>query len=168
MNRLFNAMKLISRMVLMLIFLFLIHPETNCQIIYKLNIDKQLALKSYVVSISGKRHIIFSDALVLQRGDLFDLQSTGQNSFDLSVYPKIESTPKLSYGTIIRKKDSQTILSTFRIDLPTQTVDLPVQTIQQNKFMVTLPAAKPSELNDLYLVIDYTGDTGMGSLNTRP
>jgi beta-galactosidase len=130
-----------------------------------LTIDKPFALKSYVVNINGKRYILFSDALILQRGDLFDLQSTGQNTFNLSVYPKMESTPKLSWGTITRQNEAHSIMSTFRIELPAQKVDLPIRTIQQNKIQLTLPAAKPSGINDLYLVIDYTGDTGMGFLN---
>lgn len=130
-----------------------------------LTIDKPLALKSYVLSINGKRHIMFSDALILRRGDLFDLQSTGQNNFNLSVYPCIESAPVLSYGSITRQKESASIMSTFQVDLPAQKVDLAIRTIQENKILVTLPAAKPSGVNDLFLVIDYAGDTGMGFLN---
>lgn len=63
-------------------------------------VDKSLALKSYVVSINGKKHVIFSDALVLESGSGFELLSDGKNKFELAVYPKIATIPKIPNASV--------------------------------------------------------------------
>ena len=35
----------------------------------------------------------------------------------------------------------------------------------QKKTVVDLPQSMPAHVNDIYLTVDYTGDTGMGFLN---
>ena len=53
----------------------------------------------------------------------------------------------------------------FEIELPPFSLVPEYRHIQTNKILVSLPDKIPSFLNDLFLVIDYTGDTGMGFLN---
>ncbi|RZK16584.1 MAG: hypothetical protein EOO43_14340, partial [Flavobacterium sp.] len=49
-------------------------------------LPKSLALQSYVVTLNGRKHLMFSDAIVLQDGNSFTLLSDGKNSYSLSVY----------------------------------------------------------------------------------
>jgi hypothetical protein len=122
-------------------------------------------LKSYIVEIKGSTHIMFSEALVLQRKGLLDLLNLDQPSFELAVYPAVEVGPELSCGKITKLEDAGSSLTVFQITLPKRKFNPETRAIQDNKIQVTLPAGKPAGINDLFLVIDYTGDTGMGFID---
>lgn len=127
-------------------------------------VDKALSLKSYVVTINGKKHLLFSDAVVLQNGNSFELLSTGKNSFEVDVYPKVSLEPKTNRGTIT-KRNGNDAFSSYMVSLPA--VNFPVETrqISGKKMVVALPKSLPAGVNDIYLTMDYTGDTGMGFLD---
>lgn len=125
-------------------------------------IDKSLALKSYNVTIGGKKCLIFSDAIVLQDGNSFTLLSDGENNYNVSVYPKLTTTPSVSNGKIAA--EPATHFTNFNISLPATDISIHPRQISQKKYMVSLPASL-NGLNDLFLEIDYTGDTGMGFLD---
>lgn len=127
-------------------------------------LSKSLALKSYVVMINGTKHLIFSDAVVLQEGKQFQLLSDSTNTYNIRIYPKIGQQPKLDRGTISRS-ESNVIFSSYSVTVPG--VNFPVKTtpIGAKKLVVQLPTTKPAGVNDIWLTVDYTGDTGMGFLN---
>ncbi len=139
--------------------------KINGKTINILTIDHELALKTYIGEIEGSSHIMFSEALVLQRKGLFDLLSLDKPSFELSVYPGLLIIPELSYGKITRLENTGSSMTVFRIALPAQNFDPETRTIQDNKILISLPDGKPAGINDLFLVIDYIGDTGMGFLD---
>lgn len=126
-------------------------------------LPKTLALRSYVVMLNGKKHLMFSDAVVLQDNNSFNLLSDGKNNYGLSVYPKINLTPKIDNGTIIKLTDNK-IFSAYNVSIPEVKFAVQSRSIGQKKYVVELPTWNP-QLNDLFLTIDYTGDTGMGFLN---
>jgi beta-galactosidase len=128
-------------------------------------IDKSLALKSYIVHIVGKKFIVFSNAIVLQDGKSFTLLSDGKNNYDVSVYPKIKNTPAIDNGTITNTSVS-TVMTSFNISIPE--VKIPVETsrVGEKKFIVKLPSSL-GNLNDIFLQINFTGDTGMGFLDGK-
>ena len=127
-------------------------------------INRALALKSYAVSLKNKKYVFFSDAVVLQDSDSFTLLSDGKNKYNLSVYPQLNTTPKLSVGQIAKIPDNK-IMTNFLISQPEFRLPVKTEMIGQKKLVVNLPESIPEGLNDIYLVIDYTGDTGMGFLN---
>jgi hypothetical protein len=129
-------------------------------------IGKDLALTSYVVDINGVKSLIFSDALILQGANSFEALSNAANSFELHVYPRSSSLPKTNAGKI-EKIDGNEIFSNFRITLPS--VDFPAhcRKISEKKLDVDLPQTMPSDVNDVFLNVDYTGDTGMGFIDGK-
>lgn len=126
-------------------------------------LPKSLALKSYVINLHGKKHLMFSDAVVLQDNNSFHLLSDGKNSYGLSIYPKMNLTARIDHGTITESSNDG-IFTAYSITLPEINFAVQSRSIGQNKYVVDLPKWNP-QLNDLYLTIDYTGDTGMGFLN---
>ena len=128
-------------------------------------VDKSQALKSYIVYIDGKKYIIFSDAVVLQDGKSFTLLSDGRNSYDVSVYPKIKSTPEINNGTITDKSGSH-FMTSFHISMPQIMIPVDTRRVGEKKFIVKLPASL-GNLNDIFLQIEFTGDTGMGFLDGK-
>lgn len=126
-------------------------------------VDKSLALKSYIVNLNGIRSLLFSDAVILQDENSFTLLSDGKNNFTLSVYPKINTTPQINSGNIL-KVSPDGPLSVFNISLPEIKIPVETRTVGERKYVVKLPASLNS-LNDIFMQIDYTGDTGMGFID---
>lgn len=126
-------------------------------------IDKELALKSYVVTVHGKRSLIFSEATVLQAEGGFELLSDGHSTFNVSVYPK-DALPTISLGKI-EKTDESSAFSSFRVTLPSYEFATSMKEISSRKISVALPQSIPQTVNDIVMTIQYTGDTGMGFLN---
>src|SRR5690606_22347621 len=79
-------------------------------------IDKDLALKSYVVTLNGKKSLIFSDAIILQNENSFELLSDSINSYTISIYPKNAIVPKASPGELVRN-DGNSLFSSYRLTL---------------------------------------------------
>ncbi|MGB3007285.1 MAG: hypothetical protein WBC06_12295, partial [Chitinophagaceae bacterium] len=127
-------------------------------------IDKNLALKSYIVMLNGKKSLIFSDPVVLQNENSFELLSTGISDFILEVYPKVITLPKASFGKLTKIEGSPAFTS-YRIGLPSVEFAVSKKDISSRKIAVALPQTIPAGVNDIYLIVNYTGDTGMGFLN---
>ncbi len=127
-------------------------------------IDKSLALKSYIVSLNGKKSIFFSDATVLQTDNGFELLSDAVNSFEVDVYPRTAATPKASFGTVTEIKRLNTF-SSYRFNLPQFEFAASTKEISSRKITVALPQAIPQGVNDIWLNVNYTGDTGMDFIN---
>ncbi|MCU7552649.1 beta-galactosidase [Chitinophagaceae bacterium LB-8] len=127
-------------------------------------VDKEFALKAFIVTINGMEHLIFSDAVVLQNGNSFEFLSKGKNNFDFTIYPRVQVKPTFNIGTLSALKSSPSF-SSFTVTLPK--ADFPTQTRQigQKKLVVQLPGQMQSSLNDIFLTVDYIGDTGMGFID---
>jgi beta-galactosidase len=126
-------------------------------------LPKSIALQSYIVRLNGKKYLMMSEAVVLQEKNSFTLLSNGKNQYNLSVYPAITRTPKISSG-IVTKSASDKLFSTYSISFPEQKFTAQTRSIGEKKYVVALPKWNPG-LSNLFLTIDYTGDTGMGFLN---
>jgi hypothetical protein len=127
-------------------------------------IDKDLALKSYVVTINGSKHLIFSGAVVLESPAGFEFLSDEKSSFEINFYPKTAMAPKAENGTI-SKVEGPSAFSTYRITLPEQTFTVKPRKISEKKWAVDLPQTLSAGINDIFLTVDYTGDTGMGFMD---
>ncbi len=128
-------------------------------------IKKEYALKAWLSEIKGNRHLIFTDALALQNGENIELYKTGATDIKLDIYPAPESLPEASHGKIEIIKQRNDMFSCYKLILPEVNIDQEVSKISDNKMVVTIPAEKPEGVNDIFLRIDYLGDTGMGFID---
>jgi len=126
-------------------------------------VEKSLALQSYIVSIKGQKSLVFSDAVILQSTDTISALSTDKNEFTIQVYPKIQGKLNAGKATITASTNSN-LMSTFNVTVPEVKLQPTVRQIGERKTVVTLPSSL-NGLNDIFLNIDYTGDTGMGFLD---
>ena len=108
---------------------------------------------------------MFTEGVMLDKHESIDLQIMNNNSFTLSVYPRIGAIPETSIGKISPVPDKGAVMDLFEIELPPYSVVPEYKHIQKNKVLVSLPEEFPPGVNDLFLAINYTGDTGMGFLN---
>ncbi|MFO7671304.1 MAG: beta-galactosidase [Bacteroidales bacterium] len=129
-----------------------------------LTIDKDLAMKSNIVRAKGKQYIIFTEGVMLDQQGSFNLHIMKNNRSDLAIYPRVGLVPESSTAKISPVKQKGAIMDMYEIEIPSYSVVPEIKNIQKNKILVSLPDDLPSGLNDLFLQIDYTGDTGMGFL----
>jgi hypothetical protein len=128
-------------------------------------INKEYALKAWLSEIKGNRHIVFTNALALQDGENIELYKTGTPDIEFEVYPALKSVPSTSHGKIEIISQKNDLLSRYKLILPEIEINQAVKKISENKITVTIPAEKPGGLNDIFLRINYTGDTGLGFIN---
>ncbi|MCB9282737.1 MAG: beta-galactosidase [Lewinellaceae bacterium] len=129
-------------------------------------VDKAMALKAWLVSVGEGEHLFFTDATVLQWEKGFSMHSMGQETCLLDIYPKLGEQASIDCSADeLVKMPGKTIFSSFRVSW--NKVEVPLQTyaIGERKLVVHLPKEIPSGLNDLFLSLDYVGDTAMGFLD---
>jgi beta-galactosidase len=126
-------------------------------------ISKEEALRAYLANIDGTRHLVFSDALVLETDKSLQFYRDSSSHFIFSVYPSLMETPKVDHGNLIAVKENA-LVSTYSVDLPASKIDIVTQLDDKAHLSVVLPMALPDDVNDAFLSIDYLGDTGMGFL----
>jgi beta-galactosidase len=126
-------------------------------------LPKSLALKAYEIRLRDKKYILFSDAVVLENeSSSYTLLSDGKNIYSLSVYPKITELPTIDHGILTKEKSE--LFSSFTITLQALNLPTEVKSIGQQKHAIKLPVMN-DQLNDIFLTVDYTGDTGMGFID---
>lgn len=112
----------------------------------------------------GAERVIVSEADLFFVDGRVETQAMGRNEWAMTVWPSLDSS-------IITRAECQqdTDAARTQLHLSTQNVDpaLQVKQIGPRKYLVKLPQAVPVELADLFLKIDYEGDTGMAFINGR-
>jgi hypothetical protein len=96
-----------------------------------------------------------------------DQISDRKEDLTLYFYPEIRIIPQIDAGTLTRIESASPFMSTFRVKIPVYQSEFSVSKIQNNKYLVKIPGHPPSQINDLFLDIDYYGDTGMGFLDGK-
>lgn len=134
------------------------------KMIHILVISKELALKMYKISINGKKHFIFSDALVLENGESTQLLQDGSPDFTIKIYPKTSIVPKNAFGNLT-KLDNQRVFSSYKVSLPQVIMNVNSKKISERKWSLNLPSELPKHVNDAYLTVNYTGDTAMAFID---
>jgi len=127
-------------------------------------VPKEFALKFWTLNIEDMKHLVFSDADILEEETGAKFLSVGENNYELFIYPKINNTPKIDVGTI-SSASKQPYLSHFEVKLPKVTIPFAAKKVSDKRLVIQLPGEMPNGLNDVILKIDYVGDTGMGFLD---
>lgn len=126
-------------------------------------VEKSLALKSYTVTIAGRKHILFSDAVALQEDNAVTFLSYEKNSFAVSVYPKTDKNITLNVGSVAAGT-GEAIFTNLTVTLPKKDFTVDMKKIGEKKYVVHLPETI-GNLNDIILQVQYTGDTAMGFID---
>jgi len=128
-------------------------------------LEKSMALESWIFHRAEKKYLAFTDAVLLDKGDSVEFIKPGSPSFSLTVYPGLPSKPSLDRGTLTSISGEKSILREYRIDLTMEKFELKTEKIGENKLQLTFPPSLPPGVHDVFLKIDYTGDTGMSFMN---
>ncbi|RZK51754.1 MAG: beta-galactosidase, partial [Pedobacter sp.] len=127
-------------------------------------VNKETALKSYLINTNNQKAIYFSEALILQDKDELKFLSLAKPNFGFSVYPKSSILPladvKLTQG------NRTSPLANYNISLPEIIPELVQNLTGEDKVQVKLPVLAKG-LNDVFLKIDYLGDVGLAYLDNN-
>jgi len=131
-------------------------------------VDKKTATEAYEVMLNGKKTVVFSNALILPEQSGTPQQNSitvlGESTYNLKVYPKIAAKPSISSGKLSAIA-SDPIFASYQAELPNISLSPDYSSANSRKLAVKLPEQLPAGLNDIFLDINYTADTGMGFLN---
>jgi len=128
-------------------------------------VSKETALKSWSVNIRGDKYIAFSEALLLDNEGGLEFLSSSKSTFNLSIFPRVKGTPGINRGIIKPIPGKETFMSNYIIELPQYKFDFQIEHFGERKFRLSYPSVLPEGINDVFLTINYTGDTGMCFMN---
>ena len=129
-------------------------------------LSKETAMKAYLSDLNGKRRIVFSDNTVIPGNGTVTLLGKGDNTLNIDVFPKLTSKLSASEGKLSRGSLNNKSYSSWSVTVPAKTFPVQMTRFGEKKFSVKLPEIT-GELNDYFLQIDYTGDTGMGFVGSE-
>ena len=147
-------------------FEFVLKNKNNGSSTKVLVLSKEFALKSWSTKIDDKKYIMFSNVNVLQEESGFRLLSKGERKFSLSVYPKINKLATIDKG-MIKGVSKHAIFSHFEVELPEVKLQFTSKKVSEKRLVVDFKGGIPEGLSNVYLKMDYIGDTVMGFLNNE-
>lgn len=121
-------------------------------------LEKSQALNAWIGKVQGAHRLLLSKATFLNHEPgwkMYSLDTTVQ----VQIYPKLSKSPTLAVGTLQEAKSK--VWSNYTISLPEQRFDVAYTSSSASKGSIQLPSKLPTSVHDLWLTIDYLGDTGM-------
>jgi len=128
-------------------------------------LTREQALNTWKTRLAGKERIIISSSTILDHNGLLKIQNIGNHSMDFHIYPDVEEGLKCNTGKILKSYEGMFA----RYDIVLEKIEVPVkiQRVTDQRITVELPDNAMKGLNDIFLKIDYMGDTGMGFINGK-
>jgi hypothetical protein len=139
--------------------------NTDGNIIKITTLTREQALYCYKIKLLSREHLALSKALVLERDDFLLLQQTADSKIQLKLYPDVKGGLDCSTGSI--KKSTDGIFSLYEIDLPAKKIELDIERISKEKLTLNLPDDIMAGVNEVFLKIDYIGDTSMAFIDGK-
>lgn len=124
-------------------------------------LPEKMALNAYPV----RQRLVITEGLILQEQQELQFLSRRHSSL-LHIYPAITESPLVTRAKIRQAPSPLEGISSFRIDFPEAEPAITVTKVSEQKYTVTLDR-NFSELNDLFLEINYTGDRGMAFIEGK-
>jgi hypothetical protein len=138
---------------------------TDGSVVKVTTLTREQALDSYKVKLWGKERLVVSNAMVLGRCEFLQLQQVGCPEISFSIYPDVKGGFASSAGDVGKSSDG--IFSRYEIKLAKKDVGMEVKRVGENKMVLSFPADAMDSLNEVFLKIDYVGDTGMAFVDGR-
>lgn len=128
-------------------------------------LTREQALNCWKTNLWGKQRLILSEATVLGRDKFMQLQQIDNSKIAFSIYPAVDGDLVSSAGSIHWNSDG--IFTAYELNLPRKKFTLKLERVGKAKAVVNLPDDAMDGLNDIFLKIDYIGDTAMAFIDGR-
>jgi beta-galactosidase len=114
-------------------------------------------------SVKIDEHLYVSEATLTESNGMIHIISRDESP-ELTIYPSHKEHPFVAYADMNHVSDPIRDMSSYQIRFKKTTPEPTVKRHSNRKYAITVDAMQP-ELNDLFLKIDYVGDTGMAFIN---
>jgi len=128
-------------------------------------LTRDQALYTWKVSLNGMERIIISKSTILDQNGMLKIQNIGNNTMQFNIYPDVKNGFTSGSGRISR--NSEGLFSQYNIELEKIEVPVEIQKVTDQRITLNIPEGAMTDLNDIFLKIDYIGDTGMGFINGK-
>ena len=112
----------------------------------------------------AERVIVSTADLMFVDGQV-EARAAGASEMTMAVWPWVDQ-PVTAQGVHF-EQTADRARTMLRVSVPAKDVKVQVEQINARKFQLTLPSNALADLSDLYLKVDYEGDTGMAFINGR-
>ncbi|MBD1433107.1 beta-galactosidase [Sphingobacterium sp. DN00404] len=127
---------------------------------------KKTALDAYIVDMKEKKSVVFSDNPLIHAGDSITIYSRGDNTMHFEIYPTSKYKVDAGNATLSTRRSASNSSSAYTVAVPAVELPVSVTKVSEKKFMLRLPK-QPTTLSNVFLEIDYVGDTAMGFINSE-
>ena len=126
-------------------------------------VPRRLALDA--TPIAGGR-LVFADATVFESEDGLTVLSAGKTLVDLGVYPACRTTPGVAGAAVRATTPAIPTISQFQISFEPVTFAATLRKISARRYAATFDA-ELGGLNEVFLRVNFVGDTGMAFIDGR-
>jgi beta-galactosidase len=126
-------------------------------------LSQEQADMCWKVPFQGQERLVFSDALVVSEDDELHLFWKGQEAVNLAIYPPLEESIAPSGGHLSETRKDY--FTQIQLSVPPYPGVLDIEQLQGNDVCIKLPSTALDEVNDVFLCLDYLGDTGHAYLD---
>ncbi len=138
------------------------------KVAYITTLTREQALKSSKLNINGQEYLIITDADLYVTQGIIHLTKR-HHEFQWSVYPALQGELFVIDGENkkLEKVKSGPLFETFKLTLKPKTIRIETEQVSKDKMIIRFPADLFEQINDVFLQIDYTGDTGNAFIEGR-
>ena len=117
----------------------------------------------------GSQRLVISAADPMFKGDEIELRSAGVPDFDLVVFPPVEPALQATDGTL-EAESTGGAASVFHLRARPKVLEVKPESCGDNKILLRFPPnllaeSRDGNVTDIYLRVDYTGDTAGAYIN---
>jgi hypothetical protein len=111
----------------------------------------------------GTDRVVHCEADVVFDSGALAVSALDKPEVNLTVFPNVESPLRAKNARLIAEPCA--LCTNVQLGIPAQTVPLQIEECGGGKYMVYLPALSGRSVSEVFLEIDYEGDTGMAFLD---
>jgi hypothetical protein len=138
--------------------------EFEIQGAHFLVIPFEKALEAYIVGKRSDQKLILSEVLVIDNKESFDFLSTGNENWNVDIYPK-GATLTSSNALVKEVKPASKLFSSFSVSLNKVVPEISLTQTDDRHFVLNASKFDFTKLEDVYIKFDYRGDRAVCMLN---
>lgn len=139
---------------------------TNGKQIIVTTLTRDQALNTAKVNISGKNHIIVTDAMLLVKEDKMVFRCTGNSNVKFWLYTD-GSKNSVTYDGHALSGIKTGFFTGYEAKAPEVNISAKVEAHSKQRYSISVPAKSFNDIHELYLTFDYVGDNAMAFIDGR-
>ncbi|GHO78722.1 hypothetical protein KSD_64930 [Ktedonobacter sp. SOSP1-85] len=128
-------------------------------------LTQEQAMTAWKLPLWGEERLVLADAFIFNQEDELHCNWQGEEALHLAFYPPLQQEPASPEGSFTTTERS--VFTQATLHVPEQHFELQVEQVNAQTLKLALPALALEPVQDVFLHIDYLGDTGQAFLDGR-